>query len=157
MMNTIPKYVGPDNDFLGIADIVARSVRYKNKPKIKKEEFFYDIQNSLDKSGIAYRLVLNDTSDMYEDWDNDASSVEGIQLLPPYNKNKKFLFRVGPNSYVAVLGIQKEEYGTHWFNLKSKISQMPVDSLKEEIPNNLANPNMIYSADVEKMAGPDYN
>ena len=62
------------------------------------------IQNNLDKSGIAYRVVLNDISDLYEDWDND-SSVEGIQLLPPYNKNKKFLFRVCPNSYVAVLGI----------------------------------------------------
>ena len=150
------KYVGPDNDFLGIADIVARAVRYKNKPKIKKEEFFYDIQNSLDKSGIAYRVVLNDTSDLYEDWDNDASSVEGIQLLPPYNKNKKFLFRVGPNSYVAVLGIQKEEYGTHWFNLKSKISQMPVTEKEGEIKNPMANPNTLYTADVDNAMEPEY-
>ena len=151
------KYVGPDNDFLGIADIVARSVRYKNKPKIKKEEFFYDIQNSLDKSGIAYRVVLNDTSDLYEDWDNDASSVEGIQLLPPYNKNKKFLFRVGPNSYVAVLGIQKEEYGTHWFNLKSKISQMPVNVEKDgEIKNPMANPSTLYTTDFDNVIEPEY-
>jgi hypothetical protein len=150
------KYVGPDNDFLGIADIVARSVRYKNKPKIKKEEFFYDIQNSLDKSGIAYRVVLNDTSDLYEDWDNDASSIEGIQLLPPYNKNKKFLFRVGPNSYVAVLGIQKEEYGTHWFNLKSKISQMPVTEKEGEIKNPMANPNTLYTTDVDNAMEPEY-
>ena len=79
---------------------MARSVRYKNKSKIKKkEEIFYDIQNSLDKSGIAYRLILNDTSDLYEDWDNEASAIEGITLLPPYNKNKKFLFRVNPNAY----------------------------------------------------------
>lgn len=150
------KYIGPDNDYLAIADIVARSVRYKNKPKIKKEEFFYDIQNSLDKSGIAYRLVLNDTSDLYEDWDNDASSVEGIQLLPPYNKNKKFLFRVGPNSYVAVLGIQKEEYGTHWFNLKSKISQMPVNEKDGEIKNPTANPSTLYTTDFDNMTQPEY-
>ena len=150
------KYVGPDSDFLAIADIVTRNVRYKNKSKIKKEEFFYDIQNSLDKSGIAYRVVINDTSDLYEDWDNDASSVEGIYILPPYNKNRKFSFRVGPNSYCAVLGIQKEEYGTHWFNLKSKISQMPVDSLKEEINNPLINPSMIYSTDFDNMTPHDY-
>ena len=150
------KYVGPDSEFLAISDIVARYVRYANKSKIKKEEFFYDIQNSLDKSGIAYRVVLNDTSDLYEEWDNDASSVEGIYILPPYNKSKKFIFRVGPNSYVTVLGIQKEEYGTHWFNLKSKISQMPVDSLKEEIPNNLINPSLIYTADFDNMAPHDY-
>ena len=151
------KYSGPDPEFLDIADIVARSVRYKNKSKIKKEEFFYDIQNSLDKSGIAYRLILNDTSDLYEDWDNDASAVEGITLLPPYNKNKKFLFRVNPNSYVAVLGMQKEEYGTHWFNLKSKINQMPVDTLKEEIRNPVANPNTLYNTEVDNsMNQPDY-
>ena len=150
------KYVGPDQEFLAISDIVARYARYANKSKIKKEEFFYDIQNSLDKSGIAYRVVLNDTSDLYEELDNDASSVEGIQLLPPYNKSKKFLFRVGPDSYVTVLGIQKEEYGTHWFNLKSKISQMPVDSLKEEIHNNLVNPNAIYTTDFDNMVQPDY-
>jgi hypothetical protein len=150
------KYVGPDQEFLAISDIVARYSRYANKSKIKKEEFFYDIQNSLDKSGIAYRVVLNDTSDLYEEWDNDASSVEGIQLLPPYNKSKKFLFRVGPDSYVTVLGIQKEEYGTHWFNLKSKISQMPVDSLKEEIHNNLVNPNAIYTTDFDNMVQPEY-
>ena len=151
------KYIGPDSDFLGISDIISRNVRYKNKSKIKKEEFFYDIQNSLDKSGIAYRLVLNDTSDLYEDWDNDASSVEGIYLLPPYNKSKKFLFRVAPNSYCTVLGIQKEEYGTHWFNLKSKISQLPIDSLKgEEISNQMANPNLIYTTDFDNMNQPDY-
>ena len=151
------KYIGQDSDFLAISDIVARNVRYKNKAKIKKEEFFYEIQNSLDKSGIAYRVVLNDTSDLYEDWDNDASSVEGISILPPYNKSKKFLFRVGPNSYCTVLGIQKEEYGTHWFNLKSKISQMPVESLKEEEINNpTINPNTIYNTDFDNMAQPDY-
>ena len=151
------KYVGPDSDFLAISDIVARNVRYKNKAKIKKEDFFYEIQNSLDKSGIAYRVVLNDTSDLYEDWDNDVSSVEGIYILPPYNKNKKFLFRVGPNSYSTVLGIQKEEYGTHWFNLKSKISQMPIDSLKgEEINNQSINPNSIYTTDFDNMSQPDY-
>ena len=151
------KYIGPDQDFSAIADIVARSVRYKNRAKIKKEDFFYDIQNSLDKSGIAYRLVLNDTSDLYEDWDNDASSVEGISLLPPYNKSKKFLFRVNPNTYVAVLGIQKEEFGTHWFNLKSKISQMPVDILKgEENQNPVANPNTLYTVDFDNMVQPEY-
>ena len=151
------KYIGQDSDFLAISDIVARNVRYKNRAKIKKEEFFYEIKNSLDKSGIAYRVVLNDTSDLYEDWDNDASSVEGIYILPPYNKNKKFLFRVGPNSYCTVLGIQKEEYGTHWFNLKSKISQMPIDSLKdEEINNPLINPNTIYTTDFDNISQPDY-
>ena len=151
------KFLGPDTEFLGISDIVARNIRYKNKSKIKKEEFFYDIQNSFDKSGIAYRLVLNDTSDLYEDWDNDASSVEGIFILPPYNKSTKFLFRGAPNSYVTVLGIQKEEYGTHWFNLKSKISQLPVDSLKgETINNQMANPSIIYNVDFENINEPDY-
>ena len=151
------KYIGPDSDYLGISDIVARNIRYKNKSKIKKEEFFYDIQNSFDKSGIAYRLVINETSDLYENWDNDASSVEGIYILPPYNKNKKFVFKVGPNSYATVLGIQKEEYGTHWFNLKSKISQLPVDSLKEEELNNQTiNPSQIYTTDFDNLNQPDY-
>ena len=90
-------------------------------------------------------------------WDNDASSVEGIYILPPYNKNKKFVFKVGPNSYATVLGIQKEEYGTHWFNLKSKISQLPVDSLKEEELNNpTINPNQIYTTDFDNLNQPDY-
>ena len=58
--------------------------------------------------------------------------------MSSYNKNKKFLFRVGPNSYVAVLGIQKEEYGTHWFKLKKGINvgnhyENETFNLKQEI------------------------
>ena len=138
------QYFGPDQDFLVISDIVAQSVRYKNRSKIKRDGFFYDIQNSLGKSGIAYRVILNNSTDLYEEWDNDASQIEGIVLLPPYQKQKKFSFRVGPSSYMTVLGIQKEEFGTQWFNLKSKITQLPFDLKKIEINNPTINPKAIY-------------
>lgn len=58
---------------------------------------------------------------------------------------------------MAVLGIQKEDFGTHWFNLKSKISQLPVDSPKgETINNQMANPSVLYNVDFEIMNESDY-
>ena len=45
---------------------------------------------------------------------------------------------------MTVLGIQKEEFGTQWFNLKSKITQLPFDLKKVEINNPTINPKAIY-------------
>ena len=138
-------YIGADEEYLVISDIIAQNVRYKNRNKMERDGSFYDIQNSFDKSGIAYRLVLNDSSDYYESWNVDATGIEGITLLPPYKGAKKFNFKVAPNSYAVILGIQNSQFGNLWFNLKSEAHQVPFDPVKNKINNPKADPKTIYT------------
>ena len=117
------KPIGPDVNFSIISEIISLGVRHHHREKLKKDEFYYEIKNSFGRSGIAYRLIINPLATKYEEWENDASKVEGIMVLPPYEGQDKFKLSVGPNSYGIILGIQKDEYGDHWFNIESKIKQ----------------------------------
>lgn len=115
------KKVGPDTDFNVVQEIIAKGIRHHNREKIKQDEVFYDIRNSFNKSGIAYRIAINPLSTCFQKWENDASKVENIELLPPYKGKDKFEYGVPPNGYAMVLGIRKKMYGSHWFNIESKV------------------------------------
>ena len=59
-------------------------------------------------------------------------------LLPPYQNQDKFNFTVGPNSYAIVLGIKKDVYGDHWFNIISKLQQF--ECKEGESPSSFQKP-----------------
>lgn len=115
------KEIGPDKDFQIVQEIIAQGIRHHNEEKMKPNEIFYDIRNSFNKSGIAYRIAINPMSTCFQKWENNASKVENIELLPPFKGQTNFKFGVPPNGYAMVLGIQKCMYGTHWFNIESKV------------------------------------
>ena len=114
------KEIGPDKDFQIVQEIIAQGIRHHNEEKMKQNEIFYDINNSFNKSGIAYRIAINPTSTSYQKWDNEAK-LENIELLPPFKGQTKFKFEVPPNGYAMVLGIKKTNYGATWFNIESKV------------------------------------
>ena len=115
------KKIGADEDCLILQEIIAQGIRHHNKDKMKPNEIFYDIRNSFNKSGIAYRIAINPMSTCFQKWENNATKVENIELLPPFKGQTNFNFGVPPNGYAMVLGIQKCMYGTHWFNIESKV------------------------------------
>ena len=114
--------IGKDDKFLIIREIIAQGVKHtRRNSNDTKLQMFYDISNSFNKSGLAYRIVLNPFNTKCQHWKNDASKVEGITLLPPYNNSASFDFWVAPCSYAVILGIQNDKYGTHWFNVESTV------------------------------------
>ena len=117
------KNIGPDSNFSIIGEIIAQGVRHHHREKLKKDEFYYEIKNSFARSGISYRLILNPLATKYEEWECDATGVENIMLLPPFQGQDNFKLSVGPNSYGIILGIKKDIYGDFWFNVQSKIKQ----------------------------------
>ena len=133
------KQIGQDKDFSILGEIISEGVKHHHEDKIEEDEFYYEIKNSFGNSGISYRLIINPQSNKYEEWENDASKVKGIMILPPYKGQDKFNFTVGPNSYEIILGIKKDVYGDHWFNIISKLHQFECN--EGEIPSSSTKPN----------------
>ena len=132
------KQIGQDKDFNILGEIICEGVKHHHEDQIKEDEFYYEIKNSFGNSGISYRLIINPQSNKYEEWENDASKIKGIMLLPPYQNKDKFNFTVGPKSYGIVLGIKKDVYGDHWFNIISKLQQF--ECKEGESPSSFQKP-----------------
>ena len=84
--------------------------------QIKNDDFFYDVSNSFDKSGIGYQMVVNPFNNIHQIWKVDSSSTHGFLILPPHEKPNVELI-IGYNDYQIILGIKRYKYGKHCLNL----------------------------------------
>ena len=108
--------VGDDINFELIRNIIYQYVKEQNKDKIKNDDFFYDVSNSFDKSGIGYQMVVNPFNNIHQIWKVDSSSTHGFLILPPHEKPNLELI-IGYNDYQIILGIKRYKYGKHCLNL----------------------------------------
>ena len=126
------KFKGNDENFQLIKYIIYQSIKEKNKNKIKNE-IFYETGNSFEKSGLGYKLCINPLDNVYQEWKVDSSKMEGYILLSPYNK-RKFDLKVGYKDYKIILGIKKQKFGNHWFNLNIEVVQNE-SNIKKDLTN----------------------
>ena len=117
------KYMGNDDNFKLIKNIIYKSIKEKNTNKIKKNEIFYSTENSFEKSGLGYKLCINPLDKSYQEWKVNTEKLEGYILFPPYNNKTNFDINIGYNDYKIILGIKKQKIGDHWFNLIVEVTQ----------------------------------
>ncbi len=141
------KFKGNDDNFHLIKNIIYQHIKEKNKNKIKSDEVFYETENSFLKSGLGYKLCINPLDNVYQEWIVDSSKIEGYILLSPYNK-KNFDLTIGYKDYKIILGIKKQKFDEHWFNLNVEVIQNE-NSTKKELTNFEKNPdiNSFFSKD----------
>ena len=141
------KFKGNDDNFHLIKNIIYQHIKEKNKNKIKNNEIFYETENSFLKSGLGYKLCINPLDNVYQEWIVDSSKIEGYILLSPYNK-KNFDLTIGYKDYKIILGIKKQKFDEHWFNLNVEVIQNE-NCTKKELTNFEKNPdiNSFFSKD----------
>ena len=150
------KYKGLDSNFELIKNIIIKNRRKKNCDKINKNKIFYETENSFDDSGIGYTLCINTSENINQEWKINTNKLEGYYLLPPYNNKKDFEIKLDNNSNFIILGIKKQKYGEHWFNLNIEVTQYDNkdnndNNLKSKINNkdkNIININSFFSKDI---------
>ena len=108
--------VGDDTDFELIRNLISTCVKEENKEELKKEDFFYAVDNSFEQSGIAYEMAVNPLNNVYQVWKVDSTSTHGYLILPPYER-PEFEIVLGYNDYQIILGIKRYKYGKHCLNL----------------------------------------
>ena len=113
--------VGDDINFALIRNIIYQYIKEQNKDKMKKDDFFYAVENSFDKSGIGYQMVINPFNNIHQIWKVDATATHGFLILPP-NEKPEFEIVVGYNDYQIILGIKRYKYGKHCLNLGIEVS-----------------------------------
>ena len=147
------KYKGEDRNFELVKNIIIQNIRKNNLDKINKRKIFYETQNSFKNSGIGYTLCLNDLDNMYQEWKINSDKLEGYYLLPPYDNKKNFEMKINCNTSNIILGIKKEKYGEHWFNLNIEVTQFENIQKKEEKENH----NNIIENDINSYFSRDAN
>jgi hypothetical protein len=130
------KYMGDDINFELIKNIIIDNRRKNNLDKINKKKIFYETENSFEKSGIGYSLCINLSDNIYQDWKINTGKLSGYYLLHPYNDKKNIDMKIEPNSNNIILGIKKQKYGEHWFNLIIEVNQF-----ENEDQNNIKESN----------------
>ena len=142
-INISIKFKGLDINFELIKNITIQNSRKKNCDKINKNKIFYETENSFDKSGIGYTLCINTSDNINQEWKIKTDKLEGYYLLPPYDNKKDFEIKLDNNSNFILLGIKKQKYGEHWFNLNIEVTQYNNKDNKDnkdnikEINNNI--------------------
>ena len=51
-----------------------------------KDNFFFAEDNSFDKSGIGYQIVINPLKNIHQIWKVDTTVIHGFLILPPHEK-----------------------------------------------------------------------
>ena len=126
------KYMNDDTNFELIKNIIIQNRTKNNLEKIKKSKIFYETENSFEKSGIGYTLCINKFDNIYQEWNVNTNQLEGYYLLPPYDTKKKFDINIKNNSNEIILGIKKQKYGEHWFNLDIEVTQFENNNEQEK-------------------------
>ena len=141
------KFKGNDENFEVIKNIIYQKTKEKNKNKLKNNQIIYETENSFEKSGLGYKICINNSDNIYQEWNVDTSKMEGYILLSPYNK-KKFDLNICYNDYNIILGIKRQKLGDHWFNLTIEVTQYE-NNIKKEIIQSEKNIdiNSFYSRD----------
>jgi hypothetical protein len=78
--------VGDDVNFELARYIICNYIQDQNKGKMKKDDFFYSVDNSFDKSGLGYQMVINPLKNIYQVWKVDSTATHGFLILPPHEK-----------------------------------------------------------------------
>ena len=141
------KFKGNDENFEVVKNIIYQKTKEKNKNKLKNNQIIYETENSFEKSGLGYKICINNSDNIYQEWNVDTSKMEGYILLSPYNK-KKFDLNICYNDYNIILGIKRQKLGDHWFNLNIEVTQYE-NNIKKEIIQSEKNIdiNSFYSRD----------
>ena len=135
------KFMGNDEDFLVIGDIIYKAVKYKNK---NNNEIIYDTGNSFSNSGLGYKICINPTNNINQFWKFDLSKIENFYMFPPFDNDEKYEFNIDPNNnYKIIIGIKKQKYGEHWFNIE--VEAQNKNSAGIEIHNSNPDCNIFYS------------
>jgi len=108
--------VGEDSNFDLVRNMIYQYVKEQNKDKIKDDDFFYDVSNSFDKSGIGYELVINPFENIHQIWKVDSSGTHGFLILPPH-ETQNVDVTIGYKDYQIILGIKRYKFGKHCLNL----------------------------------------
>ena len=133
------KYLGDDTNFEVIKSIIIQNAIKKNINKNKKKKIFYETKNSFEKSGIGYTLCINSLDNIYQEWKIKTDKLEGYFLFPPFDNKKQFDMKIESNSNAIIVGIKKEKYGEHWFNLNIEVTQFENNNANDNnkiFPNN---------------------
>ena len=83
---------------------------------MQKDDFYYFVDNSFDKSGIGYQMVINPLKNITQIWKVDSSATHGFLILPPHEK-PDFELPIGFGDYQIIIGIKRYKYGKHCLNL----------------------------------------
>lgn len=105
------------------------------KGKDIKSPIYTAVENMFKKSGIGYRLIVNNQKDSASLWSNDPSGLLEMNMFPPF-KNENFEITVNPGDWDFFLASRKSLYGKYWFNIKSTYKPVSVDKDKLIIHNN---------------------
>ena len=108
--------LGDDVNFEFIRNVIYLYLKEQNKDKIKKDDFFYAVDNSFDKSGIGYQMAISTLSNVHQVWKVDSSATHGFLILPPHEK-PDLEVTIGYNDYQIILGVKRYKYGNHCLNL----------------------------------------
>ena len=66
------QFVGDDQDFKIISEIIVQGVKHHRKNDLKDNEIFYQVKNSFNRSGIAYRIPINPLNNIYQECENNV-------------------------------------------------------------------------------------
>ena len=113
--------IGDDINFDLIRNVIYQYIKEQNKDKIKGDDFFYAVDNSFDKSGIGYQMVINPLNNAHQIWKVDSSATHGFLILPPHEKPDTEVV-VGYKDYEIILGIKRYKFGKHCLNLGIDVS-----------------------------------
>ena len=118
-------FYGHDYYFLLLRKIFLEGLKNINLENIKNSEgVYHQIMNSFRKSGIGYQIISNKFEDksLLIEW--DSSKIEGLSMLPPFNKtNTKYQLVLRPNSSTVILAFRNNQ-GSHWLNIKKTITDI---------------------------------
>ena len=115
--------IGDDTNFDLIRTLITQCVKNDHKEELQKEDFFYDVDNSFDQSGIAYEVAVNPLNNVHQVWKVDSTSTHGFLILPPYNK-PDFEIVLGYKDDQTILGIKRYKYGKQCLNLAIDVNIM---------------------------------
>ena len=121
------KNIGIDNNFDIIEHIIYQGVKLYSEEKINSGEIFYDISSDFKRSGLGYRLIINNTNNALQNWEIDMKENKDYYLLPENNNENVINFEVNPNDYECVVFIRNKKYGNFRLNLKNDVKQYDCD------------------------------
>ena len=135
-----------DYDFSLLRYIIICSI-FENMPKKdlklleKKKDIITYTGNDYLNSGYGYRIVFNGKINETQVWENSIKNLKNMFLLPPYilrqslKKDKSFTFFVDPQTCRIVLGMRASKFGTYWYSLCSKFTNVEKKN-ENSIPKN---------------------
>jgi hypothetical protein len=105
------------------------------KEDIKTKDVYTKIENQFRSSGIGYRIVANNSKSTQSEWTNNPT-IEGMNMIAPYENDKKFVMTVAPGDFDMYLGARISLYGKYWFNVSSNYKSAHTEFKQENIVNN---------------------